>query len=173
MPGKERAVNTGDLTGQERRETPARSQSHRSSVEAGNDRGAKDGRKEDHHSEGRSEATSSEVPATGKQDEEALRQRYKAQRGVWSEKMLMALERGIKGGVWFSLIDKVCAEHTLQLAWERVQHNAGACGVDCMTVGHFANVQPKSAARREGAPQARHLPAQAGETGSHPETGQQ
>ena len=51
--------------------------------------------------------------------------------------MLMALERGIKGGVWFSLIDKVCAERTLQLAWERVQHNAGACGVDCMTVGHF------------------------------------
>ena len=52
--------------------------------------------------------------------------------------MLMALERGIKGGVWFSLIDKVCAERTLQLAWERVQHNAGACGVDCMSVGHFA-----------------------------------
>lgn len=51
--------------------------------------------------------------------------------------MLMALERGIKGGVWFSLIDKVCAERTLQLAWERVQRNAGACGVDCMTVGHF------------------------------------
>ena len=52
--------------------------------------------------------------------------------------MLMALERGIKGGVWFSLIDKISAERTLQLAWERVQHNAGACGVDCMTVGHFA-----------------------------------
>ena len=52
--------------------------------------------------------------------------------------MLMALERGIKGGVWFSLIDKVMAERTLQLAWERVQHNAGACGVDCMSVGHFA-----------------------------------
>ena len=52
--------------------------------------------------------------------------------------MLMALERGIKGGVWFSLIDKVCAERTLQLAWERVQSNAGACGVDGMTVGHFA-----------------------------------
>ena len=32
----------------------------------------------------------------------------------------------------------VCAERTLQLAWERVQHNAGACGVDCMSVGHFA-----------------------------------
>lgn len=52
--------------------------------------------------------------------------------------MLMALERGIKGGVWFSLIDKIYAERTLQLAWEQVQSNAGACGADCMTVAHFA-----------------------------------
>jgi RNA-directed DNA polymerase len=52
--------------------------------------------------------------------------------------MLMALERGIKGGVWFSLIDKIWAERTLQLAWEQVQSNAGACGVDGMTIGHFA-----------------------------------
>jgi RNA-directed DNA polymerase len=138
MSGKDGAVNTGDLPAQERRETAGRSQSHHSSVEAGNDRGAKGDRKEDHRSEGQSEANSSAVSATSKQDEEALWQRHKAQRGVWSEKMLMALERGIKGGVWFSLIDKVCAEHTLQLAWEQVQSNAGACGVDCMTVGHFA-----------------------------------
>ena len=138
MPGKERAVNTGGLPAQERRETAGSSQSHHSSVEAGNDRGAKDGRKEDHRSEGQSEASSSAVPAAGKQDEEALWQRHKAQRGVWSEKMLMALERGVKGGVWFSLIDKVYADATLQLAWERVRHNAGACGVDCMSVGHFA-----------------------------------
>ena len=158
MSGKERAVNTGGLPAQERRETAGRSQSHHSSVEPsaagppaigcpegvseakqpGNDRGAKDDRKEDPRSERQSEANSSAVPATGKQDEEALWQRHKVQRGVWSEKILKALERGIKGGVWFSLIDKVCAERTLQLAWERVQHKAGACGVDCMSVGHFA-----------------------------------
>jgi RNA-directed DNA polymerase len=138
MPGKDRAVNTGDLFAQERRETANRSQSHHSSDEAGNDRGAKGGRKEDHRSERQCEAQSSAVPATGKQDEEALWQRHKAQRGVWSEKMLMALERGVKGGVWFSLIDKVFAERTLQLGWEQVESNAGACGVDCMTVGHFA-----------------------------------
>ena len=96
MLGKDGAVNTGDLTGQERRETPVRSQSHHSSDEASNDRGAKDGRKEDHLSKGQSEDPSSAVPATGKQGEEALWQRHKAQRGVWSEKMLMALERGIQ-----------------------------------------------------------------------------
>lgn len=51
--------------------------------------------------------------------------------------MLMALETGVKGGVWFSLIDKVCAERTLQLAWEQVESNAGACGVDGITVARF------------------------------------
>jgi len=137
MSGKDGAVNTGGLTGQERRETPVRSQSHHSSDETGNDRGAKDDRKEDHLSERQSEDPSPAVPATGKQGEEALWQRHKAQRGVWSEKMLMALERGIKGGVWFSLIDKIGAERTLQLAWEQVQSNAGACGVDGISVAHF------------------------------------
>jgi RNA-directed DNA polymerase len=72
-----------------------------------------------------------------KQGEEDLWQRHKAERGVWSEKMLMALERGVKGKKWFSLIDKVGADRTLQLAWEKVSSNAGACGVDGMTVEHF------------------------------------
>jgi len=137
MSGKDGAVNTGDLAGQERRETPVRSQSHHSSDETGNDRGAKGDRKEDRLSERQSEDPSAAVPATGKQGEEALWQRHKAQRGVWSEKMLMALERGVKGGVWFSLIDKIGAERTLQLAWEQVQSNAGACGVDGISVAHF------------------------------------
>jgi hypothetical protein len=30
------------------------------------------------------------------------------ERTVWTERMLEALERGVKGNVWFSLIDKVC-----------------------------------------------------------------
>jgi RNA-directed DNA polymerase len=52
--------------------------------------------------------------------------------------MLMALERGVKGNVWFSLSDKVYADWTLALAWDKVQSNAGACGVDGMSIGHFA-----------------------------------
>jgi IS5 family transposase len=56
--------------------------------------------------------------------------------------MLMALARGIKGGVWFSLIDKIYAERTLQLAWEQVQSNAGACGVDGITIDRFAIDSP-------------------------------
>ena len=51
--------------------------------------------------------------------------------------MLEALERGVKGGKWFSLIDKVYAERTLAMGWEKVKSNAGACGVDGITVGRF------------------------------------
>ena len=57
--------------------------------------------------------------------------------------MLMALERGVKGNVWFSLIDKIYAPRTLELAWAKVQSNAGACGVDCITVEHFAKDSQK------------------------------
>jgi RNA-directed DNA polymerase len=52
--------------------------------------------------------------------------------------MLVALERGLKGNKWFSLIDKVWSERTLGLAWEKVKSNAGACGVDGITIGRFA-----------------------------------
>jgi RNA-directed DNA polymerase len=71
------------------------------------------------------------------QAEASLWHRHKAQRGVWSEKMLIALEEGVKGNVWFSLIDKIYAERTLGLAWEKVSDNAGACGVDGISIGHF------------------------------------
>lgn len=72
-----------------------------------------------------------------KQAGENLWRVHKAERGIWSEKMLRTLVRGVKGGKWFSLIDKVYADRTLSIAWEKVQLGAGACGVDGITVGHF------------------------------------
>lgn len=84
------------------------------------------------------ENPSASVPAADKQAEEDLWQRYGAERGVWTESMLIALERGLKGNKWFSLIDKVASERTLGIAWAKVQSNAGACGVDGITVGHFS-----------------------------------
>ncbi|MFM8365017.1 MAG: group II intron reverse transcriptase/maturase [Verrucomicrobiota bacterium] len=84
------------------------------------------------------EEHSTEVPARDKQVEEDLWQRYGAEHGVWTEPMLMALERGLKGNKWFSLIDKVWSDRTLEQAWEKVKSNAGACGVDGITIGRFA-----------------------------------
>jgi RNA-directed DNA polymerase len=83
------------------------------------------------------ENPSAPVPERDKQAEEDLWQRHKAERGVWSEPMLAALERGLKGNKWFSLIDKVTAMRTLELAWSKVRSNAGACGVDGITVERF------------------------------------
>ena len=80
---------------------------------------------------------SAPVPERDKQAEEDLWQRHKAERGVWTEPMLAALARGLNGKKWFSLIDKISTERTLQLAWEKVRRNAGSCGVDGITIGRF------------------------------------
>ena len=83
------------------------------------------------------ETTSARVPDRDKQAEEDPWRRYGAKRGVWTEPMLAALERGLKGNKWFSLIDKVTAMRTLELAWAKVRSNAGVCGVDGITVARF------------------------------------
>src|SRR5207245_8515495 len=57
---------------------------------------------------------------------------------VWTERMLSALGNGVKGGKWYSLIDKVYARDTLALAWTKVQANKGAAGVDGQSVDRFA-----------------------------------
>lgn len=53
---------------------------------------------------------------------------------VWTERMLTALEQGVKGGKWFSLIDKVSSPSMLRRAFERVKANGGAAGVDHQTI---------------------------------------
>ena len=57
---------------------------------------------------------------------------------IWTEAMLAALQTGVKGGKWFSLIDKVYRLETLELGWAQVAKNAGAAGVDRMSVERFA-----------------------------------
>lgn len=49
---------------------------------------------------------------------------------VWTQRMLDTLERGIEGGKWFSLVDKVWNEkHLLVAAWSVIR-NDGSAGVD-------------------------------------------
>lgn len=56
---------------------------------------------------------------------------------VWTERMVDALERGVEGGKWHSLIDKVYAERTLNAAWRRVEQNGGSEGVDGERIKDF------------------------------------
>jgi RNA-directed DNA polymerase len=57
---------------------------------------------------------------------------------VWTERMVSALGNGVRGGKWYSLMDKVYAPKTLAVAWERVRANQGAAGVDGQSVERFA-----------------------------------
>jgi RNA-directed DNA polymerase len=58
---------------------------------------------------------------------------------VWTERMLTALENGVRGGVWFSLMDKVMRPANLAAAFTRVKANGGAAGVDHQTIAMFAD----------------------------------
>jgi RNA-directed DNA polymerase len=69
--------------------------------------------------------------------------------------MVSALENGVKGGRWYSLMDKVFAPDTLEAAWERVQANHGAAGVDRQSIERFEAKEDEylaelSTALREG-----------------------
>jgi RNA-directed DNA polymerase len=57
---------------------------------------------------------------------------------VWTDRMVSALVNGVKGGRWFSLIDKVFAPATLALAYEKVAAKGGAAGVDGQSLERFA-----------------------------------
>jgi len=56
---------------------------------------------------------------------------------VWTERMLTALEKGVNGGKWFSLIDKVYSPAVLRSAFGRVKANGGGPGVDRQTIEMF------------------------------------
>lgn len=56
---------------------------------------------------------------------------------VWTERMLMALEDGVKGGKWYSLSDKVSAPRVLRWAFTKVKAKGGAAGVDHQTVAMY------------------------------------
>jgi RNA-directed DNA polymerase len=70
-----------------------------------------------------------------------------AEPSVWTERMLTALENGVKGGVWFSLIDKVYSVANLQAAFAKVEANKGASGVDHVTVEEYARELPRNLER--------------------------
>jgi RNA-directed DNA polymerase len=51
--------------------------------------------------------------------------------------MLTALEEGVKGGKWYSLIDKVYLRANLRSAFAKVAENEGAAGADRQTIEMF------------------------------------
>lgn len=85
----------------------------------------------------RPEERPSKVPPSATQDGDVLLRWSWTERAVWTERMLTALEQGVKGGCWFSLMDKVYAPRNLMAAYQQVADNRGAAGVDHVTVKTF------------------------------------
>src|SRR5512144_851992 len=74
------------------------------------------------------------VPETAMQAGE-IRARWDwVEPSVWTERMLTALEQGVKGSKWYSLMDKVYALPNLRAAFKQVKANGGAAGVDHRTI---------------------------------------
>ncbi len=83
------------------------------------------------------QGTASSVPEGAKQGAEARDWSW-VEATVWTDRMVSALENGVKGGVWYSLMDKVYAPATLAAAWRKVRANGGAAGVDGQSLARFA-----------------------------------
>jgi RNA-directed DNA polymerase len=79
----------------------------------------------------------SAVPERAIRDAEARTYTW-AEASVWTDRMVSALVNGVKGGRWYSLMDKVYAPDTLKAAWEKVRANKGASGVDGQSIERFA-----------------------------------
>lgn len=93
------------------------------------------------------ETQSAKVSQT-KQAEESLRQRWSwVQRDVWTDRMLEALEAGIKGGKWFSLMDKVYRPGNLMTGWVDTARNKGSAGVDGQKIPDFREKRDEELAR--------------------------
>jgi len=61
-----------------------------------------------------------------------------AEASIWTDRMKSALGNGVKGGKWFSLMDKVFRPSTLEAAWRKVQANKGSSGIDGQSLDRFA-----------------------------------
>jgi len=83
------------------------------------------------------------VPEAAKQASEVRARWAWVEPEVWTDRMLSALEQGVKGGVWFSLIDKVNSRANLEAAARKVIANKGAAGVDRVTVHQYARYRER------------------------------
>ena len=106
-------------------------------VKRRNGRGAKAGQESGPVKDTTKEERPPTVPARAKQGGETPTRWAWVEPTVWTTRMLTALETGVKGGRWFSLMDKVYAPANLAAAWKRVRGNRGAAGVDHQSVEAF------------------------------------
>lgn len=84
------------------------------------------------------EQQSSVVPEKAQQEGEIRARWAWVEPEVWTERMLATLERGIEGGKWFRLNDKVWSPKNLAGALQKVVAKGGSAGIDKQTVKQLA-----------------------------------
>ena len=87
--------------------------------------------------EGKLEEEPAGVPETATQAGEIRARWAWVEPSVWTERMLTALEQGVKGSKWYSMMDKVYAMPNLRAAFRKVKANGGAAGVDHLTIERY------------------------------------
>jgi len=148
-------VKQGDLNGQDgvhattaekatgAEEPPFRSQSVRSSEEAGQLRGSEGTQEDGCRMTRQAEDRPATVPLA--QQAGAIPAEWLwVKPCAWTIRMLTALITGVKEQKWFRLIDKVFAERNLWAAFQQVAAKKGAAGVDHVTVAQFGSQLPDS-----------------------------
>lgn len=106
--------------------------------------------------EGQMQEQPASVPVRAQQageeaDRRALHARWPwVEASVWTERMLAALEQGVKGNVWFRLIDKVYNPKNLWSAWAKSAKNNGSAGVDGITISRYEKDVEQNMARLSG-----------------------
>lgn len=78
------------------------------------------------------------VPEEARRTGETKDHRSWVEPRIWTERMLTALEKGVKGGTWYSLMDKMHPEEVLRAAFKAVAANQGASGVDHISTTEYA-----------------------------------
>ena len=89
--------------------------------------------------EGRTETQPTTVPEEARRAGEIWGRWSWVELSVWTERMLTALENGVKGGKWYSLMDKVYSMGNLRSAFSMVKANKGSPGIDHQTIEVFAS----------------------------------
>jgi RNA-directed DNA polymerase len=74
----------------------------------------------------------------------AMRLLTSAKPCVWTFRMLTTLIKGVEGGTWFRLYDKVFSERNLMTAFQQVHAKKGAPGVDHVTTEEFGRQIPEN-----------------------------
>jgi RNA-directed DNA polymerase len=102
-----------------------------------------------------SEDNRARVPARAKRGGETPGHWSWVEPSVWTERMLAALDKGVEGGRWYSLMDKVCSRANLEASWRQVRRNRGSAGVDHVSIAKYeasleSNLESLARDLREG-----------------------